>query len=418
MREEARHSTVLIVGTGASALFSIAYRFYAGRVLGPEGFSEFGVTIAFILFCCAALGPINGTVARFTAQYAARGEYGKILTLSRGISRRVVGIGVVGLLVGLLLTRPLASALNLHSPALLPLAYIAILLTLWLSVARGTLRGLQRFGALNWNAVAEAASRLAIGVVVLSLLVTPAAGISAFVVAVGLVLLLARVQLSGLFRDHAPSPLDASAVKRFAVPMFAFSLAKGGLEHVDVLTVKQFLPATEAGEFVAAASLSLIIGVLVTPFATLALPLITSLQERGRRIMPTFLRICAYFLVLAAVPVLACWLKPEWILDISFGSKYRAAAPWLGPLVLARLATYLSVLICLQFLARNDFRFIPVYLLGLAIEVAALFIWHDSAAMIAWVVLASQTVCLVGMVVSLVLSRTRREKRDATPTPS
>ncbi|MCH8133662.1 MAG: hypothetical protein IIA30_14005, partial [Myxococcales bacterium] len=41
---------------------------------------------------------------------------------------------------------------------------------MWLSVARGTLRGLQRFGALNWNAVAEAASRFAIGVVVLSLL--------------------------------------------------------------------------------------------------------------------------------------------------------------------------------------------------------------------------------------------------------
>lgn len=407
MREEARHSTVLIVGTGASALLSIAYRCYAGRLLAPDGFSEFGVTIAFILFCCAAFGPINGTVARFTAQFAVRGEYGKILTLSRGITRRVVGIGVVGLLVGLLLTRPLASALNLHSPALLPLAYVAILLTLWLSVARGTLRGLQRFDALNWNAVAEAASRLAIGVVVLSLLLTPAAGISAFVVAVGLALVLARVQLSGLFRDHAPCPLDASAVKRFALPMFAFSLAKGGLEHVDVLTVNRFLPPTEAGQFVAAANLSLIIGVLVTPFATLALPLITSLEERGRRIMPTFLRICAYFLVLAAVPVLACWLKPEWILDISFGSEFRAAAPWLGPLVLARLATYLSVLICLQFLARNDFRFLPVYLLGLALEVGALFIWHDSAATMAWVVLASQTVCLVGMVVSLVLRQPR-----------
>ncbi|MCH7719387.1 MAG: oligosaccharide flippase family protein [Planctomycetes bacterium] len=411
MREEARHSTVLIVGTGASALLSIAYRCYAGRVLGPDDFSDFGFTVTFILFCCAALGPINGTVARFTAQFAARGEYGKILTLSRGISRRVVGIGVVGLLVGLLVAGPLANFLNLHSPALLPLAYVTILLTLWLSVARGTLRGLQRFDALNRNAVAEAASRLVIGIVVLSLLVTPAAGISAFLVAVGLVLVLARVQLSGLFRDHAPCPLDASAVKRFAVPMFAFSLAKGGLEHVDVLMVKQFLPATAAGQFVAAANLSLIIGVLVTPFATLALPLITSLEERGRRIMPTFLRICAYFLVLAAVPVLACWLEPEWILVTSFGSEYRAAAPWLGPLVLARLATYLSVLICLQFLARNDFRFIPVYLLGFAIEVGALFIWHDSAATIAWVVLASQTVCLAGMLVSLVLSRTRRTSR-------
>lgn len=418
MREEARHSTVLMVGTGASALLSIAYRFYAGRVLGPDDFSEFGVTVAFILFCCAALGPINGTVARFTAQFAARGEYGKILSLSRGITRRVVLFGVVGLLVGLLLTSPLAGALNLRSPALLPLAYMTILLTLWLSVARGTLRGLQRFDALNWNAVAEAASRLVIGLIVLSLWVTPAAGISAFVVAVGLVLLLARVQLSGLFRDHAPCALDASAVKRFALPMFAFSLAKGGFEHIDALTVKQFLPATQAGQFLAAANLSLVIGVLVTPFATLALPLITSLEERGRAVMPTFLRICAYFVVLAAVPVLACWVKPEWILVTSFGSEFRAAAPWLGPLVVARLATYLSVLICLQFLARNDFRFIPVYLLGFAFEVAALFVWHDSAATIAWVVLMSQTVCLVGMSACLVLSRIRREKRDAPPSAS
>ena len=398
MRLEARHTAILIVGTGATALISIAYRIYAGRMLGPARFADFGAAVSFILLCCAALGPINGIVARFTAQYAARREHGKIRTLSRHISRRVALAGLAFFLTGLLVVTPLSSFLNIHSNATLPVACVAVVLTLLLSVARGLLRGLQRYSALSWNGVAEATSRLGMGAALLALWTTPVAGVAAFVLAAAVALMVARVQLAGSLDRHPAQPLDGSAVRRFALPMFVASLAKGGFEYFDTLAATHFLDPPElAGCYVAAANLSLVIGVLATPFATLVLPLMTSLQEQGRRTTPTFVRICLYFLILAGTPACICWLWPEWVLEVTFAEGFSQAAPWLFPLVLARLATYLAALISMLLLTRDDYRFLLIYVAAFGLEVIGLFIWHESADMIVRVVCVTQFACLMAM---------------------
>ena len=119
------------------------------------------------------------------------------------------------------------------------------------------------------------------------------------------------------------------------------------------------------------------------------------------------MRICTYFVLLAAAPTLICWLRPEWVLDVTFSRDFSRAAPWRFPLLLARLATYLSALIGLLLLTRNDYRFLTVYVSGFALEVVALFIWHDSPAMIVRVVLITQVVCLVAMIAFLSWTCTR-----------
>ena len=51
--------------------------------------------LAFASFCNIALGPINGTIAKFSAQYAARGEYGKVRSIYREAARRMALYGFV-----------------------------------------------------------------------------------------------------------------------------------------------------------------------------------------------------------------------------------------------------------------------------------------------------------------------------------
>ena len=105
MRMETRHSVVLLVGTGTVAVLSLIYSVYAQRILGPVGAGDFVAALSLLGFINIALGPINATVTRFTAQYASRKQYGKIQTLTREIAKRValyvfIGLGITVALLG------------------------------------------------------------------------------------------------------------------------------------------------------------------------------------------------------------------------------------------------------------------------------------------------------------------------------
>ena len=395
MRTETRHSIVLTAGTGTAAALSLIYTVYAGRQLGPERYADFTAAASFAFFCCIALGPINGTVARFSAQYASHGDYGKIRTLSREVARRVALFGLAGLALGLLVLRPLTTAGHFASYGPLLVAYGMVYLTLLLSVTRGVLRGVQSFNQYNLNILLEAASRLVLGVALLNVVGGATAGLAAHVVALAVVLMLCPWQLRGVWRGHEPARIDRGEVRRFTAPMFIAIFAYAGFQNLDMFFVKHHFSATDAGQWSAAFALTRALGVLVTPFTILLLPLLTTLYEKGHRIGPTFIRTCSYFLVLAAGPLVLFWLWPVGIVKVLYQEEFTGAAPLLLPLAVARLACYLTYLIVLVFASRARFRFLYIYVPGLAAEALVLLIWADSLATAAAAVLIVQAVILL-----------------------
>ena len=135
------------------------------------------------------------------------------------------------------------------------------------------------------------------------------------------------------------------------------------------------------------------------------------LYEQGRTLGRTFGRICAYFALLAAGPLLLFWLCSEGIVTGLYGPDYHAAAPLLLPLGLTRLVGYLSVMIALFYASMGRFAFLGVYVSGLALQAAALTLWHASLSTVVLTVLIVQTATLAGMVAHLIqTSRSRRRE--------
>ena len=398
MRTGIRHSVVLIAGTGTTALLGLLYAAYAGRALGPAEYADFAAAVALAMMCQIALGPINGTGARFTAQYFSRGERGKILALSRAVTRRVALYGLVGMAVALAVVKPLSAVLRFTSVMPLVLAYGMIYLLLLVSVPRGVLRGVQSFGHHSANIVLEAVLRLAVGAAVLTFACVATAGLAAYVGALVGVLIVSRSQLRHVWAGDSPAPIDATAVKRFTAAMLVMMTASAGFQHLDMFFVKHYVTASEAGVYGAAFTLARAMSVLVTPFTTLMLPALTTLHEQGRPMVATFLRICGYFLLLAAGPIVLFWLWPEQITVMFYGAEFRAAGTLLLPLAAARLLGLLCHMLALAGAAANRFGFLAVYLPALAAQALALTLWHASLSMVVTVVLVVQAVTLAAMV--------------------
>lgn len=415
MRAETRHSIVLLFGTGLTATLAMVYSIYAGRRLGPEEYAVFTTAVSLVMMGHIALGPINGTVARFTAQYATRNEFGKVRTLAREVARRVALYGLLGLLAALVLIKPLGSLLRFDSVWPLVVAGLMLYLLTLLCVPRGVLRGVQQFGQYNLNIVLEAAVRLASGVALLQVVNYAVPGLSAYLAGLVVILLVSVYQLRAIWRGHEPAPLDAAAIRRFTAPMFLMMFTSAGFQNIDMLYVKHYFTPADAGLYGAAFTLARAISVLVTPFQTLMLPLLTTLFVREQQLGGPFLRICCYFLLLAAGPMLLFWFWPDQVMRL-YGAQYGAASPLLLGIAAARIAGFLCAMLTLLNVARNDFRFLWVYMPGLGAQALALTIWHDSMSTVVLVSILSQAATLLAMVLFLAhdLRRRGRYSRSAT----
>jgi O-antigen/teichoic acid export membrane protein len=390
MRPETRHSLVLTLGTGVTTAVALAYSVYAGRTLGKASYGDFVAILSLVALCHLSLGPINGTVARFSAQYASEGSLGRARTLWRYVTWRIAKYGLIAAVLAVLCAAPLTSWLRLSSVWSFVVGVGIVYVTLVLAVSRGALRGLQAFGSLSINTATESVVRLSAGVVLLGLWCQTESGLTAYLVALVAVVFLARAQLSRIWGGHAYESIDGTPIRRFAGPLLIMTVTSAALQNMDMLVAKRFLVETDAGLYAAAFTLSRMMGALVTPFSTLLLPLLTKLHGEGRRLAGTFARTCSYFLLLASVPITLFALWPEQIVTLLYEDEYAGAGVFLLPLTLTRLFGYLCHMIALAFVATNSFRFLWVYVGGLAVQLVLLLMWHESGEQIARVSLFTQ----------------------------
>ena len=148
--------------------------------------------------------------------------------------------------------KPLAHFLQFKSVMPLIAAFGMIYALLLLSIARGVLRGLQHFGSYNVNIISEAAVRLIAGLILLELIWGATSGLSAYLIALTITLVLSFAQLRRIWKGQAGESLDGQAIKRFTVPMFLMMFALAGYSNMDMLYVKHYFPEAQAGIYGAA----------------------------------------------------------------------------------------------------------------------------------------------------------------------
>lgn len=402
IRTETRHTIVLLAGTGVTTALGLVYGVYATRALGDGAVGTFTHALSVVAFLQIAFGPINGTVAKFAAEYNEAGSMGRVRSLVREVTRRVGTFGFVALVVALAASIPLAQFWKYPSATPLMLAMVMTFATLLLSVARGALRGLQRFGALNVNTIFESGCRLAVGAALLAIWTDASIALLAYVAALLGTLLLSQRQLHAYWSDAAPEALDGRAIRRFALPMFIFMLASAGFQNVDMLVVKRVLSITEADSYGVAFYLTgRAIAVLVTPFTILLLPMLASLHGRGLATQRPFLRVCGYFVALASIPLALFALVPDRLMHLLYENRFADAAGILLPLAIARMLGHLCHIVGLAQAAAGRFGFLYVYSAALVVQSVALGGWGRSADGVVEILLWSQGITLVILITFL-----------------
>ncbi|KAB8143771.1 oligosaccharide flippase family protein [Chloroflexia bacterium SDU3-3] len=335
-----------------------AFNLILGRWLGPAAFADASLIITLFLVITFVTVALQMAAAKFAASYAAAAQPALLAGLRRWLGGYAWLAGLAGAaLFGL--GAPLWQGFFHTTSAWLFVIFgLGIPFYFVQGVDRGLMQGQTHFGRLAISFQVEMWARLAIAVALVWL------GWSIFGAVLGLTLslifawlaarwgvrqiaaqhTLADALLGALLRAcyHIPVPAPArlpaeerARIARFAVPVVAALVGQILINNSDILVVKHFFSAGEAGLYAALALIGRIVFFATWSVVTVLFPLVAQRHQRGQPHRSLLYAGVGIVLAISAGIVGATALFPAQIVQVLFGQEYLAAAPLLGMYALA-----------------------------------------------------------------------------------
>ncbi len=324
-------SVVLLSGSILTTAINLAYNIVVARFIGPKGFGQATVVYTILTLISAVTLSFQIVSAKVVARQQSPEE-------SAGAYRVFhQGAWAFGILIALLLLmfqRSIADYLNLPSPILVALLASGAAFYVPLGSRRGYIQGTYGFRRLATNLVVEGAVRLG-GSYLLILL---GYGVEGVIAANAAAVAVAYLAIAPALVGRAPSPLRFSHAFRETSQAMIFFSGQVLINNCDIVLVKHFFAANEAGLYAAVAMVGRVIFAFSSAVVNSMFPLVAGTRDEERkdlRVIATSL-----LLVLGTGSVLALGLSvaPAALWTRLFGSGFEIAGKYDLPYLLALYA--------------------------------------------------------------------------------
>jgi len=403
------HSLMLFVGAQFGNVCNMLFQIAMMRMMTDGDYGALSALLALLTCIGMPLGALSGTVTHFSSHLMARQARDEIKAMILGVGRDLLIPAALTVLAVLVWRRDLMGSLQLDSPWPLYVTTAIIVTTFFAALPGAVLGGVQAFG---WAAIignSGSVLRLVVGLLlVLAGLGTVGALTAHWVgMAAGSVFALAVV-LSLLGRGW-PRPQRPEGVYAYLGRYMLAFTACGVLSNADVILVKHYFSAEQAGLFAKAATVARIAFFLPGPVATAMFPKVTSTGESSRASRKTLFKALFFSgLIFGAVGVV-CLAAPGLILRaMSGGVQPGQAAIVRGMVVALAPLTLVNLLVTYELAQRRFGIAIPLVLCGVAYLAGAMR-WHETPMQIVTVLGVCSVVCLAATLACLPWRQMRRK---------
>ncbi len=380
--------SVLAVNAG-----NYLYNLILGRMLGPAQFADAAVLITFLL----VLSFIAMTFQLVTAKFSVLFEAHIFKSFISRVYKHalVIGIGLGTLIVGF--ASELQALFNTSSSNMFVIFGCGVPLYFLMSVNRGTFQGKKAYKPLSITYQGEMLSRLFVTLGIILVF-----GIkSSWVIAIGILLSF----IFGLFpfktKDisfKASTVLDSKyskQIKRFFLLTAFYELTQIIINNSDILLVKHYFEAHEAGLYASLALIGRIVYFIAWMFVMLLLPAVVELQKEGKETASVLFKYVGYIAAISALIVLVCLSCPELIIKLLFGEAYISMAPLLWKYAIATSMFAISNIFAYYYLSLD--KYVPVIISGVfgILQVVLVMFFHDSLSEVVQMQIVAMALLLV-----------------------
>jgi O-antigen/teichoic acid export membrane protein len=390
-----RQNLILFFGGLVSGIGGFVYHAIAGRVLGPEVYSQ----VAFLIAVYAVgTGPaliLIVVLARYTAMLNARGDPGVRSLLARTV--RLIAIPCLFfILLTTLFARPIAIYAHVGSTIPILILGFSIALIWQVAIPRGILQGLQRFTSLSLNLSLELVIRTTVVFLLLKAGYAVSGAMAAVFVGLGFVFVLGLWSLRDHFR-RGQRRVYLRVMANFSLTASVGIIGVLILYNQDVILAKHYLSDHDAGIYGGLNKIGTILYFLTLSVSQVLFPRVVEAVAKEQHPGRILLSSAGILTALGAGALLVFAVVPGLVVAILFGPSFRDAVPLVFPVGLIGLALSLDNLLVQFFMAVHDRVFMPLLALGVVGEAGLIVLFHAHVGQVVLDVLAA----LVGLLVVL-----------------
>jgi O-antigen/teichoic acid export membrane protein len=309
-------SVILLVGSGLVSIVNLIYNILLARALGATGFGQAVSVYTLLMVLSAVTLSFQFVCSKFVAKNNSQAAKAAVYSVLHRRSWQA------GALVGITLavaSPAISRYLNLNDPRLIVLLAVGTAFYIPLGVRRGLLQGMYDFRRLSLNFILEVVVKLGATIALL----VAGFGVRGVIAAVS-----ASVVAAYLFAGPSPelkvapqAGLPASFLE--GVQAIVFFVGQVVINNVDILLVKHFYPAEQAGLYAAIAVVGRVVYMSSWAVVSSMFPLSAGADhpEPYRRsvvITPLLL-----VLGISALSLVGLWLLPSVVWKGLFGASFH-----------------------------------------------------------------------------------------------
>lgn len=367
-----------------SNVFNWLFNIQAGRILTKEEFSVLTVFLSFQYILSVPANALKTTVSRFTAYYTEKGEQEKHFYFFRQYWWLSWALGLLCLSIFLIFYSFITSFFGLDSSSSLLLIFTLLFIPLFLiSFEIGTLSGQLAFIWVGILFLIESVVKLTLLSISNFFPISP---LTASVLALPISVFAAWVIAILVARSFHPLPvivsLEENKKLKDAYTFLGNSVFAGLgavlLYNVDVLLVKHFFSASEAGVY---ATLSLLGKTLYFGAGSLIgiiIPLTAQAQAKNKSARLSFFILLGLITVIGMSILLSYLLIPEFVITMLLTERGLVVLPYLSTYSLGMFFLVLIACFTTYSLAKKNYLPVRLTLLAAIIETMLIFIFHES----------------------------------------
>jgi len=380
--------------TGSALLFVSAtlvnagnylFNLLMGRWFGPAAFADISLVVTLFLVMSFITAGLQTPAARFGALYAADHDWQGLADVRRWAKRRAAWVAA-GLMAALIAGSGLwAQFFGAASHWMFVIFGVFIPFYILQGVDRGLLQGRTRFGWLAVTYQVEMWSRLilSLGLALLGL------GVNGAVLGIGLSFVAAWLVAQRVGKDLPPAQTLAADVSKeimlFTGPVLVAQLGQILINNSDILIVRRFFVAEEAGAYAALALIGRMVFFATWSIVTAMFPIVAQRFRRGEAHRPLFYLSLGIVLGGSLLIVAVTVFFPTQIVRLLFGDAYLAIAPLLWVYAVATMFYALANVVINYRLSIGSTGGTYLAIVAGVAQVATLWVWHTTLAQVVWI---------------------------------
>jgi len=372
-------SFVLFVGSMFANFGSYLYHLLMGRMLGPVNYGVLTALISLLYIISIPALTLATTIVKFASVAKAKKNYAKVYFLFYDFSRKLLVVSVIIFILFAFGSQVIAEFLQIPSRALIILTSSLFLISLLPTVNNGILQAFLNFPFLAANSILGVILKLALAVGLVKLGFSVGGAMMAILISSLIIYLVSFFPLRFLWQYKGKvAKIDWSKITSYAAPVFLAVLGLTSLYTTDIILVKHFFPAFQAGLYAALAVMGKIIFFASNTVPMVMFPLVSERYENGGRYRPFLSQSLILVSGLSAGITGFYFLFPKFMINILYGPSFLATSPYLGLFgIFISLYTLSSVLTSF-FLSIRKTK-VAFFVLSAAItQIALIWLFHAS----------------------------------------